>query len=243
MVHESVIDGVDAQSVMTTKPQAKVNLEPSWLTLLAPEFEKPYMRALSDFLKKEKQAGKIIYPQSGDIFRAFWETPFDAVKVVIVGQDPYHGPGQAQGLCFSVPEGVSLPPSLVNIYKELYSDCGVFPSKNGSLLKWAKQGVLLLNSVLTVEQHLAASHQGKGWEKFTDRVIALLNEKKKNLVFVLWGAYAQKKGAVIDRSVHHVIESVHPSPLSVHRGFFGSKPFSSINDYLKSRNIHPIDWS
>ena len=213
------------------------------MAFLEPEFEKPYMQALRTFLKEEKEQKKIIYPKNSDIFRAFVETPFDEVRVVILGQDPYHGPNQAHGLCFSVQEGIALPPSLMNIYKELFSDCGVQPARNGSLIKLAKQGVLLLNSVLTVEQHKAASHQGKGWERFTDRVIEVLNEKKEGLVFVLWGAYAQKKGAVIDQTRHHIIQSVHHSPLSAHRGFFGSKPFSSINRYLCEKNMHPIDWS
>jgi uracil-DNA glycosylase len=167
---------------------------------------------------------------------------FDDVSVVILGQDPYHGPGQAHGLCFSVREGVSLPPSLVNIYKELKADLGIPPAKTGHLLPWAKQGVLLLNSVLTVEDGAAGSHQGKGWELFTDTVIHKLAEERDGLVFVLWGAYAQKKGAFIDRKRHFVIEAPHPSPLSAHRGFFGSRPFSKINDYLRKSGKRPIDW-
>jgi uracil-DNA glycosylase len=170
-------------------------------------------------------------------------TPFDQVRVVILGQDPYHGPGQAHGLCFSVQQGIGLPPSLQNIFKERKSDVGIEISKSGDLSAWAKQGVLLLNAVLTVEAGQANSHQGKGWEKFTDDVIQLLNEKRQGLVFVLWGAYAQKKGALIDRQKHLVLECVHPSPLSSHRGFFGSKPFSKINDYLMARGEMPIDWN
>lgn len=220
-----------------------IKLHPSWLHHLNDEFEKPYMHQLKQFLKTELQAGKIIYPKPAEYFAAFDYAPFDQVRVVLLGQDPYHGPGQAHGLCFSVREDVPPPPSLVNIFKELESDLGIPRSKSGSLVKWAQQGVLLLNAVLTVEDGKAASHQGKGWEQFTDRVIQVLNERKTGLVFVLWGAYAQKKAAFVDRRAHFVIESPHPSPLSAHRGFFGTKPFSRINHYLTQKGERPIDWS
>ena len=227
-----------------------VKMEPSWKRELISEFAKPYMLHLRQFLKKEIAAGKKIYPKPSDWFAAFDHTPFEKVKVVILGQDPYHGPGQAHGLCFSVRPGVRPPPSLLNIFKEMKSDLGITPpdggsyggSYNGSLIKWADQGVLLLNSVLTVEEGHAAAHQGKGWEIFTDQAIHALNEKREHIVFVLWGAYAQKKGAFIDRKKHDVIESVHPSPLSAMRGFMGSKPFSKINHYLAKNHIKPIDW-
>jgi len=222
---------------------SKIKIEPSWRKKLEPEFQKEYMLSLKEFLKSEYKKRKAIYPKGDDYFAAFNLTPFEQVKVVIIGQDPYHGPGQAHGLCFSVQEGVDLPPSLVNIFKELESDVGVKRPKNGMLGKWAQQGVLLLNAVLTVENGKAASHQGKGWEQFTDEVIRRLNDEKENLVFILWGAYAQKKAAFVDRKKHLVIESPHPSPLSSHRGFFGSKPFSKTNEYLKSKGIAPIDWS
>lgn len=217
-------------------------LEQSWKEKLESEFEMPYMQKLKEFLKKEKEAKKIIYPKGKDIFKAFEYTPLENVKVVIIGQDPYHGPQQAHGLCFSVPPQVRIPPSLMNIYKELESDLGIPPVRHGNLIPWAKQGVLLLNSVLTVEQGLAASHQGKGWETFTDKVIAILNQQPEPIAFVLWGAYAQQKGKVIDRKKHLVIESVHPSPLSVHRGFFGSCPFSRINAFLDKNGKTPINW-
>lgn len=220
-----------------------IKLHPSWLSHLKDEFEKPYMQSLRQFLKTELKNGKIIYPKPSEYFAAFDYAHFDRVRVVILGQDPYHGPGQAHGLCFSVQPDVPPPPSLVNIFKELESDLGLARSKSGSLIKWAEQGVLLLNAVLTVEDGKAASHQGKGWEQFTDRVIQVLNEKKTGLVFVLWGAYAQKKAAFVDRRSHFVIESPHPSPLSAHRGFFGTKPFSRINHYLTQKGERPIDWS
>ncbi len=218
-------------------------IEASWQAMLAQEFEQPYMQALKAFLRAEKNAKKYIYPHSKNIFKAFEHTPFDKVKVVILGQDPYHGPQQAHGLCFSVPCGVAIPPSLINIYKELEADLGIPPVKHGYLASWAKQGVLLLNSVLTVEKGKAASHQGKGWEIFTDKVISLLNAQNRPLVFVLWGAYAQRKGEVIDKSRHLVIKTAHPSPLSAHRGFFGSRPFSKINNFLISHHQTPIDWT
>lgn len=216
-------------------------LESSWKKALSDEFTKPYMQNLRNFLRQEKQSKKYIYPKGEAIFRAFEFTPIDEVKVVILGQDPYHGPNQANGLCFSVSEGVPLPPSLQNIYQELRNDLNIPTPKHGCLNAWAKQGVLLLNAVLTVEKGLANSHQGKGWEMFTDKVIALLNERE-NVVFVLWGAYAQKKGQYIDPTKHLIIKSAHPSPLSAHRGFLGSKPFSKINAYLTSKGIEPIDW-
>lgn len=200
------------------------------------------MNSLREFLKSEYNKGKVIYPNSSEYFSAFNETPFDKVKVVIIGQDPYHGPNQAHGLCFSVKRGIKPPPSLVNIYKELQDDLGITPPNHGCLTDWAKQGVFLLNSILTVEQSKPASHHDKGWEQFTDRVIALLNEKRNNLVFVLWGAYAQKKAAFLDRKKHLVLESPHPSPFSVYKGFYGSRPFSKINAYLKSKGIKGIDW-
>lgn len=220
-----------------------IKIHPSWLEKLGDEFEQKHMRDLRSFIKTEIESGKKLHPRPAEYFAAFDATPFEQVRVVILGQDPYHGDGQAHGLCFSVRDGVALPPSLVNIYKELEADLGLPRSKSGYLMNWAKQGVLLLNSVLTVRDGQAASHQGKGWELFTDRAIRELSEKREGLVFVLWGAYAQKKGAVIDRKKHFVIESPHPSPLSAHRGFFGSKPFSKINTYLERRGEAPIDWS
>lgn len=218
-------------------------VDPSWKNELQSEFDTDRMRQLETFLQTEKQSGKIIYPEKNEYFSALNLTPFDKVKVVIVGQDPYHGPGQAHGLCFSVREGVRFPPSLLNIFKELRDDVGVQVPESGSLKPWAERGVLLLNAVLTVEEGKAAAHQGKGWEQFTDRIIHLLNEKKENLVFILWGAYAQKKAAFVDRQKHLVLESVHPSPLSAHRGFFGTKPFSKTNEYLRAKGLGEIDWS
>ncbi len=220
-----------------------IQLEESWKNKLLPEFEKDYMKNLKIFLKKRLLEKKEIFPRGEEYFAALNLTPFEKVKVVIMGQDPYHGPQQAHGLAFSVKPGTALPPSLKNIFKELASDQGVPIPKSGHLQKWADQGVLLLNAVLTVENGAANSHQGKGWEQFTDQIIHVLNDQKKNLVFILWGSYAQKKGSFIDREKHHVIECVHPSPLSSHRGFFGSKPFSKTNDYLKSTAQKPIDWA
>ena len=217
-------------------------IESSWKNAIGAEFQQPYMQNLRTFLRREKDAKKIIFPKSSNIFKAFEYTPVDDVKVVILGQDPYHGMNQAHGLCFSVPPGVAIPPSLVNIYKELYDDLGIPPVKHGCLISWAKQGVLLLNSVLTVEQGKAASLEGKGWEIFTDKVIAFLNQQPKKIAFVLWGSYAQRKGQVIDDSKHLVIKSAHPSPLSSYRGFFGSKPFSKINTFLAANNQTPIQW-
>lgn len=218
-------------------------LEKSWKELLGSELKKPYMAELRTFLVQEIKAGKDIYPQYGDIFAALNLTPFDQVKVVILGQDPYHGPNQAHGLCFSVKAGVKTPPSLVNIFKELKDDLGILPPSHGCLDAWGKQGVLLLNNVLTVEDGKAGSHHLKGWEQFTDKIIELLNEKKENLVFILWGSPAQKKAQKVDPQKHFIIKSVHPSPLSSYRGFFGSKPFSKTNTYLNSKGIKPINWS
>lgn len=217
-------------------------MEETWKQQLQDEFKKEYMQKLREFLVEEKQKGKIIYPPSSLIFNAFNTTPFSRVKVVILGQDPYHGPQQAHGLCFSVPFGIPAPPSLINIYKELNSDLQIPISKHGNLQQWAEQGVLLLNSVLTVEKDKAASHQNKGWEIFTDAAIRALNDHSRDLVFILWGSYAQKKGSIIDRQKHHVIQSVHPSPLSAHRGFFGSKPFSKTNSYLASKGLQTVRW-
>jgi uracil-DNA glycosylase len=221
-------------------PQRK--LHPSWDTLLATEFENDYMKNLRSFLKAELNQNKMIFPKAAHYFESLNRTPFDKVKVVILGQDPYHGPGQAHGLSFSVPASVRPPPSLMNIFKEIHSDLGRAPSVKEDLSYWADQGVLLLNSVLTVEAGLPASHQGKGWERFTDKIIQLLNDKSQNLVFILWGAYAQKKASFVNREKHKVIESVHPSPLSAHRGFLGSKPFSQANEYLKKHNKSEINW-
>jgi len=219
-----------------------VALESLWKEKLAKEFEKPYMQQLRAFLGAEKRAKKIIYPRGDDIFQAFWHTPFDQVRVVILGQDPYHQPNQAHGLCFSVREGVPIPPSLANIYKELAQDVGIPPASHGCLTAWAKQGVFLLNSVLTVEEAKAGAHQNKGWETFTDKVIQLLNEEKTGLVFILWGSYAQEKGKMIDKQRHCVLTAPHPSPLSSYRGFFGSRPFSKTNAYLLQQGHCPIDW-
>jgi uracil-DNA glycosylase len=218
-------------------------LEESWLPYLAPEFEKPYMQELLSFLEKERKAGKVIYPETSRIFEAFRLTPFSNVKVVILGQDPYHGVGQAHGLCFSVKKEVKVPPSLVNIFKELKDDMSLEIPSHGHLASWAEQGVLLLNTVLTVEEGKAGSHHQKGWEKFTDKVIEILNAEKKNLVFILWGTPAQKKSSQVDTNKHLVLKSVHPSPLSVYRGFLGSKPFSQTNKYLKKNKLGEIDWS
>ena len=218
-----------------------VKLNASWKEVLMNEFEKDYFKKLTDFVQNEYNT-KTIYPPQSEIFSAFDFTPFENVKVVILGQDPYHGEGQANGLSFSVADGIKLPPSLRNIYKELKDDVGIEISTSGNLESWAKQGVLLLNATLTVEATKAGSHQKKGWETFTDAVIQTLSDKKENIVFILWGAYAQKKGAKIDRSKHLVIETAHPSPLGAYRGFWGSKPFSTTNQFLKSKNITEIDW-
>lgn len=220
-----------------------IKMDASWLEVLAPEFEQPYMQELKAFLQSEKQAGKVIYPAGSNWFSAFNTTPFDQVKVVILGQDPYHGPGQAHGLCFSVQPGVRVPPSLQNIYKEIATDLSINPPPHGCLTHWAEQGVLLLNATLTVEQGMAGAHQGKGWEQFTDRAIAALNERREGIVFLLWGSYAQRKGALIDGTKHCVLKAPHPSPLSAHRGFFGCQHFSKTNDYLQQAGQSPIDWT
>lgn len=221
---------------------SQIKLSESWLKKLKDEFDKDYMLSLKKFLQHEYGEQKHIYPKKSEYFRALDLIPLGDVKVVILGQDPYHGPGQAHGLCFSVQDGVRFPPSLQNIFKELHSDLNVPIPKSGNLERWGQQGVLLLNSVLTVEEGKAASHQGKGWETFTDRVIEVVNENCPHVVFILWGAYAQKKAAFVDRKKHLVIESVHPSPLSSHRGFFGSKPFSKANKWLNSKGLTEINW-
>lgn len=218
-----------------------VKIEESWKEILKDEFEKPYFKILTDFVRKEYQT-QTVYPPAKLIFNAFDLCPFDKVKVVIIGQDPYHGPGQAHGLCFSVNDGIDVPPSLVNIYKEIKEDLGIEPPASGNLERWAKQGVLLLNATLTVRARTAGSHQNKGWEEFTDRVIKELSEKRKDVVFMLWGSYAQKKGAIIDTRKHCVLTSVHPSPLSAYRGFLGCKHFSKANEYLKSKGLAEICW-
>ena len=220
----------------------RVRLEPTWKARVGSVLEQPQMVALADFLRAEKRAGKVIYPPGPQIFAALDRTPFDAVKVVILGQDPYHGPGQAHGLCFSVRPGVPSPPSLDNIFKEIQRDLGIARPDHGCLLPWARQGVLLLNAVLTVERGLAGSHAGKGWEGFTDACIDALNRERENLVFLLWGSYAQAKGKLIDRQRHLVLKAPHPSPLSAHRGFIGCGHFSRANDYLCDRGHGPIDW-
>ena len=230
------------------KPQTSIELSAlhlpkNWQKLLKAEFDQPYMRSLQAFLEAEQAQDKVIYPPADQIFTAFNLTPLSKVKVVILGQDPYHGPDQAHGLSFSVPSHITkLPPSLKNIYKELNADLAVPIATTGDLTLWAEQGVLLLNAMLTVEARNAGSHQKQGWETFTDRVIQLLSEHCDGLVFVLWGAYAQKKAALIDDNKHKVLKGIHPSPLSAHRGFFGSKPFSLINKYLRDNNKTEIDW-
>jgi uracil-DNA glycosylase len=221
----------------------KIKLEQSWLKLLKDEFEQPYMQSLKQYLLAEKANGKNILPKSSLWFNALNSTPFDKVKVVILGQDPYPTAGHAHGLCFSVMPGVKpLPKSLININTELMEDLQIDNTHSGYLQPWAEQGVLLLNAVLTVEQGRSNAHQGHGWEEFTDKIIHLLNEKKENLVFILWGAYAQRKGVFIDQQKHLVIKSSHPSPLSAHRGFFGSKPFSQANEYLQKAGLERVNW-
>jgi uracil-DNA glycosylase len=226
---------------MSNGDNDQIQLESSWKERLASEFLQPYMHNLKAFLLREKAAGKSIYPKGSNIFNALNSTPFDRVKVVILGQDPYHGPNQAHGLSFSVQKGVPIPPSLKNIYQELTTDIGFIPPNHGCLESWAREGVLLLNSVLTVEKNKPASHQGKGWEQFTDRIVALLNQEREHLVFMLWGAYAKKKGAMLDRNRHLVLEAAHPSPFSV-QGFFGCRHFSHANQYLEANGIAPITW-
>jgi uracil-DNA glycosylase len=220
-----------------------IDLEPSWLNILKDEFEKDHMIKLKQFLKQEKDAGYKIYPKGSDIFNAFKHTPFDKLKVVILGQDPYHGPGQAHGLSFSVQRGVRIPPSLQNIYKELATDIPGFKIPNhGDLTEWAQQGVLLLNATLTVREAEANAHQKSGWETFTDKVIKEISDRKEGVVFILWGRFAQSKARFIDTGKHTILAGVHPSPLSAHNGFFGSKPFSKTNAILQKEGKEPIDW-
>jgi uracil-DNA glycosylase len=234
-------------------PPDRIVLEASWKQRLLPEFEQPYMRELSAYLRQERSLGKQIFPRGRDIFAALDLTPFDRVRVVIIGQDPYHGPGQAHGLCFSVCPGVPEPPSLLNIFQEVNRDMtdpavpGADPTRRlergrGCLAPWAEQGVLLLNAVLTVEQGRAGSHQGRGWETFTDRIVSLLNDQRDGLVFLLWGGYAQRKGSIVDRRRHCVLTAPHPSPLSAHRGFLGCRHFSQANAYLVASGHSPVDW-
>jgi uracil-DNA glycosylase len=219
-----------------------VKLEESWKAVLEPEFSEPYMQALRSYLVGERAAGKVIFPKGSEYFRALDLTSLGSVRVVILGQDPYHGDGQAHGLCFSVQPGVRIPPSLVNIYKELERDLGIAPARHGFLEHWAKQGVLLLNSVLTVERGLAASHQGKGWERFTDAVVRAVNAQEAPVVFLLWGSYAQRKAAFVDASRHLVLKAPHPSPLSAHQGFIGCGHFSRANAFLEGKGLGQIEW-
>ncbi|MES2215919.1 MAG: uracil-DNA glycosylase [Patescibacteria group bacterium] len=228
-------------SSTSTSFSANIKLEPSWKAALSEEFEKPYFKELSDFVHEEYKKGTV-YPPPQDIFRAFDLCPFDKTRVVIIGQDPYHGPKQANGLSFAVHEGIVLPPSLKNIFKEIESDLGVKPEPNGDLSRWAKQGVLLLNATLTVRAATPGSHQKKGWELFTDAAIKKLSDDREHLVFLLWGNYAKQKGAVIDRTKHLVLEAPHPSPFSVHTGFYGCKHFSKANEYLKENEEGEVDW-
>lgn len=220
-----------------------ITLDDSWKVPLRDEFAQPYMAELRTFLLAEKAAGKHIFPKGSEWFRALDLTPLDSVRVVILGQDPYHGPGQAHGLCFSVSPGVRTPPSLQNIYKELRDDLGIVPAAHGFLEHWARQGVLLLNNVLTVEQGIAASHKGKGWERFTDAVVRLVSERPDPIVFLLWGSHAQKKAASVDSGRHLVLKAAHPSPLSAYNGFFGCRHFSQANDFLAAHGQPPIDWT
>lgn len=222
--------------------QSTVKLDKSWMAHIGTEFDKPYMHSLKQFLQAEKAKGKIIYPKGDHIFNAMNTTPFEKVRVVILGQDPYHGAGQAHGLSFSVPDGVKPPPSLMNIYKEIAVEYNVPIPRTGNLTRWAEQGVLLLNATLTVENALAGSHQNKGWEEFTDAIIHTVNDQHDHIVFMLWGSYAQRKGAFIDKTRHLVLTSVHPSPLSAHRGFLGCGHFKAANDYLEKHNRPAINW-
>lgn len=220
----------------------QVKLSPDWMTHIGGEFDKPYMKSLREFLLAEKAAGQVIYPKGDEIFNALNTTAFHDVKVVIIGQDPYHGAGQAHGLSFSVRDGVRLPPSLQNIYKEIIAEYGGNMPRSGNLTGWARQGVLLLNATLTVRDSAAGSHQNKGWEDFTDAVIRAVNDAHEHVVFLLWGSYAQKKGAFIDRKKHYVLDAPHPSPLSAHRGFLGCGHFKKANDYLTAHGRAPIEW-
>lgn len=221
--------------------EMNVRIAEDWQQVLQPEFDKPYFEQLVEFVREE-YASQQVFPQGGNIFRAFDKCPLEKLKVVIIGQDPYHGEGQANGLCFSVNDGVPFPPSLQNIFKEVSSDMGVPIPQSGNLDRWAEQGVLLLNAVLTVRAHEAASHAGRGWEKFTDAVVRAIAEKKQGVVYMLWGSYAQKKGAIADPTKNLILKAVHPSPLSVYRGFFGSRHFSQANTYLQSIGKEPIVW-
>ena len=222
---------------------SRIQLEPSWKSRLLPEFSKPYMKGLKAFLTEELSRGKTIYPKGKEYFRALDLAPFDKVRLAVIGQDPYHGPHQAHGLCFSVRMGIPPPPSLVNIYRELKSDLGIPIASHGCLEAWARQGALLLNSSLTVEARRPSSHRGRGWEEFTDRIISLLNGEKEHIVFLLWGRHAAEKARAVDESRHCVLKAPHPSPFSADRGFFGCRHFSRANDYLKSHGLEPIDWS
>lgn len=228
--------------IFTQISRMEVAIEQSWKKELQEEFQKPYFETLAEHLKTEKQAGKTIYPAGKNIFNAFNTTPFDQVKVLLLGQDPYHGPGQAHGLCFSVQKGVPPPPSLVNIYKELHADLGIPIPKSGDLTHWAQQGVFMLNASLTVRAGEPMSHAKIGWATFTDAVIRKVSEHKQHVVFILWGRFAQEKASLIDASKHFIIKSAHPSPLSAHNGFFGSRPFSKTNEYLVAHGIDPVDW-
>lgn len=219
----------------------EVKISADWQELLQPEFDKPYFEELTRFVRAE-YGSTTVFPAGKNIFRAFDKCPVESLKVVIIGQDPYHGVGQANGLCFSVNDGVPFPPSLQNIFKEIKSDLGVDVPQSGNLDRWAEQGVLLLNAVLTVRAHEAASHAGRGWEQFTDAVVRIINERKQGVVYMLWGSYAQRKGQVVDPTNNLVLKSVHPSPLSVYRGFFGCKHFSQANTYLQSIGKSPIIW-
>ena len=220
----------------------EIKLHSQWREVIGGEFDKDYMQSLREFLLQRKQQGAVIYPPTNQWFSALNTTPFEDVRVVVLGQDPYHGVGQAHGLCFSVTPGIKVPPSLANIYKEIKSDLGIDQPNHGCLISWAQQGVLLLNATLTVEDGCAGAHQGKGWEQFTDEIIKAVNQKREGVVFMLWGSYAQKKSIMIDSSPHLILKSVHPSPLSAYRGFFGCGHFSAANHYLQEKGVKPIDW-
>lgn len=226
-----------------TEAEGRIQLEPSWKARVGDWLLRPEMQELSGFLRQRKAAGARVFPPGPQIFAAFDATPFEQVKVVILGQDPYHGEGQAHGLCFSVLPGVPVPPSLLNIYKEIQDDLGIARPDHGYLMPWARQGVLLLNAVLAVERGRAGAHQNKGWEGFTDHVVETLNREREGVVFLLWGSYAQSKGKVIDQARHRVLKAPHPSPLSAHRGFLGCQHFSKTNEHLQRRGVSPIDWS